>query len=215
MRGPSPWVPDRKPSPKSILCVLPRRLRANPLKSLLKGYDLTSADTWAAALGLARRRPHDLYLVYAPLGWADAAEVCRRVRLVDQTTPVIVYSIRPSVDERHAAISAGGQAYVSRSDDAHNIAGTAGQLIMLAELRSMEAMTAGAGAMQENILRRLSRLDNHRNRAQIALQPKAQDRLKNETRRIFASAGGSPAHFERIWPAIYRSALEGLSRTES
>jgi hypothetical protein len=72
-------------------------------------------------------------------------------------------------------------------------------------------MTAGAGAMQENIMRRLS---NQRNGAAIALQPKAHERLKMETRRIFALAGGSPAHFERIWPAIYKSVLEQLTRTE-
>ena len=213
-KRPGPAQPDRKPSPKSILCVLPRRLRENLLKPLLSGYDLTVANTWAGLLGLARRHPHDLYVVYTPLGWADAAEVCQRVRAVDQATPLIVYAMRPSADEREDALRAGAQAYVARSEDVHNLAGTAGQLMMLAELRSLEAMTAGAEAMEDTIVRRLSRVRNRRG-SQGVLQPKAQDRLKIHARRMFASAGGSPAHFERVWPSLYDSAIERLGRSDA
>lgn len=206
-RGADPWIPDRKASPKAILCVLPRRLRANPLKPLLKGYDLATADNWTASLRLARREPHDLFLVYAPLGWAEAAEVCRKVRAFDPTTPIFVYSTQGSIAERREVMTAGAQAYVSRADNAHNFAGTAGQLIMLAELRSMEAMTGEARAMQDNIVRHLAKLDSEVSGAG-ATREKVHASLKLKARRRFASAGGTRANFERIWPSIYESALK-------
>ena len=149
---------ERRGPPHRILCVLPRRLTGNPLRHLLQGYELAAAETWTAALRLARHNAYDLYVVYAPLGWAEPAEICRRIREFDAHTPVILYSAQPSAAERREALAQRAiQAYVARSDDAHNLAGTAGQLIMLAELRSMEAMRLGVEAMQAHIARRLAR----------------------------------------------------------
>ena len=212
-RAASPWLPDRKPLPKCVLCVLPRRMRANPIKPLLKGYTLITGDTRSAIERCGRTHPPDLYVLYSPLGWAEPAEICHRIRASDPSTPLIVYAMHPGAGERREVISAGAQAYVARSDDAHNLAGTAGQLMMLSELRSMEAMSAGAKTMQDHIIRRLARLRNTNTLA--ALPAKLQERLKVQTRRLFASAGGSPAHFERVWPSIYESALERLVQAEA
>lgn len=194
--------------PKHILCVLPRKMPVNPFKALLKGYDLATADTWTGALRLARREAHDLYVIYAPLGWTEDAEFCRKVRAFDPHTPLIVYSTQPNPAERREVRAAGAQAYVARSDGAQNLSGTAGQLIMLAELRSMEAMASGARAMEENIIRRLAKLEGDRICDDAALPPQAHQRLKLQARRMFALAGGSRANFERLWPSIYEGALK-------
>lgn len=192
-----------------VLCILPRGLKANPLTRLLDGYELAVADAWTAALRLARNRPYDLYIVYAPLGWADPTEICRRIRAFDAHTPVILYSMSASAGERREAMALGSlRAYVARSDDAHNLAGTAGQLIMLAELRSMEAMQSGVDAMQAHIAGRLDKLYRSGNAAAKTLPSRSQARLKIETCRLFALAGGSRSNFERLWPAIYEGALK-------
>ena len=197
---------DHRAAPRLILCLIPRKLPAKHLQALLKGYDLTMADTWTRARGLARKSAYDLYVVQAPLGWADAPEVCRNIRAFDAHTPLIVYSTQSTAGERREVMSLGAQ-YVGRSDDTHNLAGTAGQLIMLAELRSMEALRTGALALEDQIVQRLSALDGDRNGA-FDLQPRAQERLKLHARRMFALAGGSRANFERLWPSIYERALK-------
>lgn len=206
---------ERRAAPKLILCLIPRKLPANPLKDLLSGCKLAAADNWTRALRRARRVAYDLYVVYAPLGWADTAEACRKLRAVDAHTPLIVYSTQSTSAERREVRAAGAQAYVGRSDDAHNLAGTAGQLIMLAELRSMEAMTAGARAMQENIVRCLAKLREERSGKAIALPTRAHEQLKLHIRGMFALAGGSRANFERMWPSIYEDALKRLAQPES
>jgi DNA-binding NarL/FixJ family response regulator len=172
---------------------------------------VAAADTWAAALRLAQHNMYDLYVVHSPLGWADPMQICRRIRAFDLHTAVIVYSLHPNAAERREALAAGCvQAYVGRSEDSHNLAGTAGQLIMLSELRSMEAMNSGMQAMQDYLARRLSKLG-----AAAATQSRAQARIKIEARRIFAAAGGSRANFERSWPSILESALNRLAIVRS
>jgi hypothetical protein len=43
------------------------------------------------------------------------------------------------------------------------------------------------------------------------LRPRSQSRLKADARRLFASAGGSRANFERIWPGLYRELLDEIA----
>jgi CheY-like chemotaxis protein len=207
-------APRRRP-PYRVLCVLPRRLAANPLRQLLRGYELAVAGTRTAALRQARHTAYDLYVVYAPLGWADAAEICRGIRDFDAHTPMILYSSQPSAAERSEALAQRSiHAYVARSDDSHNLAGTAGQLIMLAELRSIEAVGAGVEAIVAHIARRLAaRAGGSGNRPQ-APGPRSLARLKIEACRIFGTAGGSRANFERLWPSLYDAALQRRSAAE-
>src|SRR3712207_2116548 len=95
-------------APHTVLCVLPRRMPANPLRPFLTGYNLAAADNWSAAVRLARHKPHDLYIVCIPLGWAEPAEICRRIRAFDARTPLIVYSTLPSPRERREVLGTGG-----------------------------------------------------------------------------------------------------------
>jgi hypothetical protein len=199
---------ERAASRKRVLCVLPRRLRVNPFQSLLGGYDLSVSDTRTGTLRTLRQEPHDLVVIYSPLGWADAAQLCLCLQGLDRHTPQIVYSTMPSSIERTEVASAGA-AYVRRADDVHNLAATAGQLMMLAELRSIEALAAGSRVLEDDLVRRLGRLDDA-----DGVLPERMRRLKTCARRLFANAGGSRANFERMWPALFEAALKRV-RTQS
>lgn len=211
----SPGSRERRASPRLVLCILPRKLRANPLRPLLPGYEVSVADTSTQTLRLARRHTYDLYIVYSPLGWIDAADMCRKIRAFDAHTPLIVYCTQPNAIERREVIAAGAQAYVARSDDARDVPGAAGQLIMLAELRSMEAMTSGGKAIQMKLARRLAKLDYSASQKPSAQRAEAHERLKAHARKLFAQAGGSRANFERLWPSIYEGALRQLGEPRS
>ena len=200
---------------RAILCFLPRGLAANPLKRFLSGYALAAAESWTGALRLARRKPFDLYLLHAPLIWADSLVICRNIRARDPHTPIIVYSAQPSAAERRDALATGCiQAYLPRSDDVHNLVATAGQLIMLAELRSVDAMSSRLQTMQDRIAAGLRKLDDCASAAaSTTMHKRLLIRLKIEACRVFADAGGTPANFERLWPSIYERALKQPGRS--
>jgi hypothetical protein len=142
-------------------------------------------------------------------------QICGRIQAFDAHTPVILYSVRPSAGERREAVGGGCiQAHVARSDDVNNLAGTAGQLIMISELRSHEAMRTGVQTMQDHIARRLGRLDRGSGAAVEARHAHAQARLKIEACRMFTAAGGSRANFERLWPSIFEGAIKRVGRAD-
>ena len=207
------WESKSKPSPKLVLCLLPRGSRFNPVAPLLRGYELATADTTAQVLRLARRQAYDLYVVVSPLGWLSCAEACRRIRRFDPHTPLIVYVTDTSTaSERREVLAAGAQAYIARADYAQNLAGTAGQLIMLAELRSMEAFSAAAAAIREALVSSLARMRPAAAEPGAPVRKSAMNQLKEEARRLFAQAGGSRANFERLWPGMYDEALGEAAR---
>jgi DNA-binding NarL/FixJ family response regulator len=191
-----------------VLCVLPPGWRGDSLRALLAAYEFAFADHPAQALRLARRGIYDLYLLHSPLAQAQPALLCARIRGFDRQTPLIVYSIQPTTSERSAALDAGAQAYVSRSDGATNLTGTAGQLVMLAELRSMDALRKGAKAIHDHLAHGLAALNAQVSGARATLRAKLQRQLKDQASSIFTQAGGSRAHFERLWPSLFQSALE-------
>jgi CheY-like chemotaxis protein len=208
------WEPKPKASPKLVLCLLPRGSRFNPVAPLLRGYELATAHTTAQVLRLARHQAYDLYVVVSPLGWLSCAEACRRIRRFDPHTPVIVYVTDiSSTAERREVLAAGAQAYIARADYAQNFAGTAGQLIMLAELRSMDALSSATPAIREALVNRLARARPASVEGPAAVRASALNQLKEEARRLFAEAGGSRANFERLWPAIYDEALREAGRS--
>jgi hypothetical protein len=167
------------------------------------------ADTRTRTLRVSRQEAHDLIVIYAPLGWADAAALCLALQQVDRHTPLIVYSTIPSPLERMEVTSVGA-AYVRRADDVHNLAATAGQLVMLAELRSIEALAARSRALEDDLVRKLARMGSAGE-----ILPACTQRLKLQARRLFASAGGSRANFERLWPSLLDAALKRLRETSS
>ena len=198
-------------SPKLVLCLLARGSRVNPVSQLLRGYELATAETTAQVLRLARRQAYDLYVIVSPLGWLSSAEACRRIRRFDPHTPLIVYVTDASTaTEKREVLAAGAQAYIARADYAQHLPGTAGQLIMLAELRSMEAFSSVAGTLREALIDSLARM--RPSTAGAGARDGGLGPLKAEARRLFAQAGGSRANFERLWPGIYRDALSQLER---
>jgi CheY-like chemotaxis protein len=185
-------------------------MRGNPVGPALRAYHVATAENWAEVLRHARRAAHDLYIVISPLGWTSAKEACRRIRRFDPHTPIVVYSMHGSTAERRELMAAGAQAYIARYEELRNLSGIAAQLIMLAELRSMEALRSAGHRIREQLVSRLARARAFPAGEGAPGRRGPQALLKLEARRLFAQAGGSRANFERLWPSIYDGILEGL-----
>jgi DNA-binding NarL/FixJ family response regulator len=163
---------------------------------------------------LARRHACDLYVLQTPLGWDEADAICRNIRSYDAHTPIVVYATQPTAADRREVLAAGAQALVTRSDDPQNLQGRVGQLVMLAELRSMDALASNAHRLHENLSKRLQQIIGTPSVNRAAAVDGATTRLKTQAARLFTKAGGTRANFERLWPGIYERALSALPKAQ-
>ena len=80
----------------------------------LAGYEVTAAGDSAAALELAGREHFSLYLLDIVLPGKSGIELCREIVALGQGAPVIFQSADAQSQTRRDALSAGGQAYLTK-----------------------------------------------------------------------------------------------------
>jgi two-component system, OmpR family, response regulator MprA len=80
----------------------------------LDGYSCSEAGTGQQALTLARQEHWDLLLLDWGLPDFSGGEICQRLRLTDQHTPVLMLTARDDVKERVEALDAGADDYLTK-----------------------------------------------------------------------------------------------------
>ena len=78
------------------------------------GFEVTTADTAADALRLARDRPFDLVVLDVMLPDGDGFEVVRRLRRDGLGVPVIFLTARDTEADKVAGLSLGGDDYMTK-----------------------------------------------------------------------------------------------------
>lgn len=94
-----------------------------------RGYDLTLAMDGREAGSLMETQSFDLYLLDYCLPDITAAGLCRKIRQIDPTVPIIVYSGLSRDVDRKSALDAGANAYLVKPDDIHSIEPTINRLL--------------------------------------------------------------------------------------
>jgi DNA-binding response OmpR family regulator len=83
----------------------------------LVNCEVLTAGTAAEALEMIARERFDLYLLDNWLPGGSGAELCRKIRETDPSTPVVFYSGAALDSEREEALAAGAQAYLVKPRD--------------------------------------------------------------------------------------------------
>ncbi|HTN81164.1 MAG TPA: response regulator transcription factor, partial [Acidimicrobiales bacterium] len=81
------------------------------------GFDVQTADTGRGALTAAAEASLDAVLLEVDLCDIDGFEVCRRLRSSGDTTPLVFFSGRTSVEDRVHGIDAGADDYIPKPVD--------------------------------------------------------------------------------------------------
>lgn len=107
------------PYKKHILCVEDDEDTCAMLCALLGlvNYEVSSAGTAVEALEIIGGGGIDLYLLDNWLPGGSGAELCRKIRETDPSTPVVFYSGAAFDSEREEALAAGAQAYLVKPRD--------------------------------------------------------------------------------------------------
>lgn len=95
-----------------------------------KGYEVETVQTAADCLKLAATDRFDLYILNDTYIDADSLELCRQLRELDPSTPVLLFSLESSGPHRQQqAVQAGVQIYRSKTSDFVSLVQTIDRLL--------------------------------------------------------------------------------------
>ena len=123
--------------PKSrlrVLCVDDDEDSRVMLTALLKlaFIEAKAVGTGAEALTSVEAEPFDLYMLDSRLPDVDGFELCRRLRAMDRTKPILFFSGAAFEADKKRGIEAGANAYVIKPD-LDGLLGTIKQFVVQAE----------------------------------------------------------------------------------
>lgn len=95
-----------------------------------KNFAVVCVNGTEGALDLIRRQSFDLYIFEYSLLEMTGAELCRKIRVTDRDTPVVIYSALFREIDRETAMKAGATAFVVKSDGFSNLTATVRRLLM-------------------------------------------------------------------------------------
>ena len=78
------------------------------------GHDVICVETCAEALDLLKREKFDLVVLDNWMPEITGTELTRRIREFDKTTPILFYSAAAYEADKHAALGAGAQGYLTK-----------------------------------------------------------------------------------------------------
>ena len=93
------------------------------------GYEVVSAYTFADALSKALSGSFDIFLLDNKLPDGTGVELCRQLRNVHRSTPIIFYSADAFEREIEGAYNAGANAYLVKPVDSEELNQTIARLL--------------------------------------------------------------------------------------
>ncbi|HEY7545316.1 MAG TPA: response regulator, partial [Blastocatellia bacterium] len=184
-------------SQKSILFVDDDVDMVDLFKVFFSGYKVSCVYTVAEALGLAKVRWFDLYVLDNWMADGNGIELCGKIREFDPTTPIIFISAAGYEQDKQKALKAGAQAYFVKPVDLDDVKRTIDSLDREAEAKSLQARIEELKVIREELLSRRQEINARRTEAMKKKDQVAERLLKAKARIAFIEAGGTRANFER------------------
>ncbi len=94
-------------------------------------YEVSTATSLAEALMLAGKQKFDLFVLDSKLPDGSGVELCKRIRQLDQSTPILFCSALAYESDRDEALISGAQKYLVKPVDLHLLLSTVGELLTL------------------------------------------------------------------------------------
>jgi DNA-binding response OmpR family regulator len=92
-------------------------------------YDVATATSISKALNLAQSANFDLFVLDSMLPDGSGAELCKHIRQLDDSTPILFYSAMAYENDKHEALSAGAQRYLVKPVDSDAFCRTVKEMI--------------------------------------------------------------------------------------
>jgi len=96
-------------------------------------YEVVTSANMAGALTLAETGTFDLFVLDSLLEDGTGLELCKRIRLIDHSTPILFYSALAYEKDRNEAINSGAQRYLVKPVDIPLLCNTVAEMLRVAE----------------------------------------------------------------------------------
>jgi DNA-binding response OmpR family regulator len=150
-------------------------------------FDLIILDNWYVADG-------------------HGIDLCRRIRCLDPTTPILFYSANAVPGDIQRAFEAGAQAYLALPDTHRRLPEQVTALVQTAAANSITARSEEIRAIREQLGSDLGDLQRVLIQAGELLRDAQLSVIRTRAFLAFLKAGGTRANFDRLWPAAWREA---------
>jgi DNA-binding response OmpR family regulator len=177
-------------------------------------YEVSWADTTESALEVMTRDAFDLVVLdnwY--IGDGHGIELCRRIRQVDATTPILFYSANVVPADIRKALEAGAQAYLPLPDLDWRFPGQVKDLVRTAAAKSVTARFEEIRAIREQLESQLDLIKADLARAGEILREAQLQVIHTRAQLAFMKAGGTRANFKRLWQGAWNEATGRMSKT--
>ena len=116
---------------RRVLCAEPHEDTSRLIRLLLErqGHEVVSAQSIAECVGLAEADGFDLYMVDDEYIDGTAIQLCKRLREMKPTTPILFFSAQAFRRDRELALEAGATAYLTKPDDLFEIVSTVNSIL--------------------------------------------------------------------------------------
>jgi len=191
-----------------ILCVDDESDACEVLAATLPLLTFTFAHSFSAGVELIRSSIFELYLFDEFLPGPSGIDLCREVRKLDMTTPILLLSPAGRPGNRCAAYAAGVSAYLDLPTEFIKLESTVIGLILQAEAKSLEARCAELAAINAEMNDYLAQIDRRKRKNSQAILRATEHLLKATAYSTFIEAGGARSHFEHLWQDVMGEVLE-------
>lgn len=195
---------------RSGLCVLPEGNCKQTLEDAFAGDRVVFAHTAYDALRNMHAGVFDYYVLDYWLPDLTGAALCREIRKVDPSAPIIFCSATNREDARRRALNAGANAYVCLPVEAKVLRERVNLLISRADadclLAKREEELAIATELERRSKAAISRAGQAMALAKDAAERGAERVARAKAYKAFMESRGTRANFDRWWPQVSSSA---------
>jgi len=103
-------------------------------------FDVVTGSTIASGVALAEGLGFDLYLLDSWLPDGSGIDLCRQIRAIDPSTPILFYSAAAYESDRDSALESGAQAYLTKPTETTELCDLVSSLIDTSSRRSQDGL---------------------------------------------------------------------------
>ena len=96
-------------------------------------YEVVTSANMAGALTLAETGTFDPFVLDSLLEDGTGLELCKRIRLIDHSTPILFYSALAYEKDKNEAINSGAQRYLVKPVDIPLLCNTVAEMLRVSE----------------------------------------------------------------------------------